>query len=59
MAKMGRPKSENPKNKVIAFKQTEQEAARLKEYASRHNMTITEVLQRGIELQYAQDKTNL
>lgn len=59
MAKMGRPKSENPKNKVIGFKLTEHEVARLKEYASRHNKTITEVLQKGIELQYAMDKSDL
>lgn len=59
LAKLGRPRSENSKKKVTGFKLTEQEAAKLKEYASEYDMTITEVLQRGIELQYAMDKPNL
>lgn len=44
MAKTGRPKSENPKKKVIGLKLTEEETAKLKEYASKHDMTITQVL---------------
>ena len=56
MAKTGRPKSENPKKNVIGLKLTEEETARLKEYASKHDMTITQVLQRGIDMQYAMDK---
>ena len=35
---------------------TEEEAAKLREYASKHDMTITQVLQRGIDMQYAMDK---
>ena len=34
---------------------TEEEAARLKGYASKHDMTVTEVLQKGIDLQYAME----
>lgn len=56
MAKMGRPKSDNPKKALIGLKLTEQEATRLKEYASKHDMTITQVLQRGIDMQYALEK---
>ena len=56
MAKTGRPKSENPKKKVIGLKLTEEETAKLKEYVSKHDMTITQVLQKGIELQYAMDE---
>lgn len=56
MAKMGRPKSEHPKKIMVGLKLTEEEAARLKEYASKHDMTITQVLQRGIDMQYAMDK---
>ena len=55
MAKTGRPKSENPKKKVIGLKLTEEETAKLKEYASKHDMTVTQVLQRGIDLQYAME----
>ena len=35
---------------------TEEEAAKLREYASKHDMTITQVLQKGIDLQYAMEK---
>lgn len=57
MARTGRPKSANPKNNLIGLKLTEEEAAKLREYASKHDMTITQVLQRGIHLQYAMDET--
>ena len=42
----------NPKNNLIGLKLTEEEAAKLRDYASKHDMTITQVLQRGIDLQY-------
>ena len=56
MARTGRPKSENPKKNVIGLKLTEEETVRLKEYASKHDMTVTQVLQKGIDLQYAMDE---
>lgn len=58
MARTGRPKSDNPKNNLIGLKLTEEEATKLREYASRHGMTITEMLQRGIELQYEMEQTS-
>ena len=58
MARTGRPKSDNPKNSLIGFKLTEDEAATLREYASKHGMTITEVLQRGIDLQYKMEESS-
>ena len=42
VAKMGRPKSANPKNTLIGLKLTEEEATKLREYASKHDMTVTE-----------------
>ena len=57
MAKMGRPKSEHPKKIMVGLKLTEEEAARLKEYASKHDMTITQVLQRGIDWQYSMEQS--
>ena len=56
MARTGRPKSDNPKNCLIGLKLTEDEATKLREYASKHGMTITEVLQRGIDLQYQMEE---
>lgn len=58
VARTGRPKSDNPKNSLIGLKLTEEEATKLREYASRHGMTITEMLQRGIELQYEMEQTS-
>ena len=37
VAKMGRPKSANPKNTLIGLKLTEEEATKLREYASKHD----------------------
>ena len=54
----GRPKSDNPKNSLIGLKLTEDEATKLREYASKHGMTITEVLQRGIDLQYQMEESS-
>ncbi len=57
VAGTGRPKSDNPKKNLIGLKLTEDEAAKLREYASKHDMTITQVLQKGIDLQYAMEET--
>lgn len=56
MAKTGRPKTGNPKKKLTGLKLTDEEAAKLNEYASKHDMTITQVLRTGIELQYAMEE---
>ena len=47
-----------PKNSLIGLKLTEDEATKLREYASKHDMTITEVLQRGINLQYEMEESS-
>lgn len=57
LAKMGRPKSDNPKKIVVGLKLTEEEAVKLKKYASKHDMTITQVLQRGIDWQYSMEES--
>ena len=57
MARTGSPKSDYPMKNLIGLKLTEDEAAKLREYASKHDMTITQVLQKGIDLQYAMEET--
>lgn len=52
MAKMGRPKAESPKKMNVSFRMTEAEYKKLAEYATEHNLTITEVLHRGVHLLY-------
>ena len=57
MAKMGRPKSDNPKKYLVGMKLTGKEAEQLRDYTARHDMTITQVLQKGIDMQYAMENT--
>ena len=57
VARTGRPKSDNPKKSLIGLKLTEEEAAKLKEYAAKHDMTITQVLQKGVEIQYSMEES--
>lgn len=44
------------KKNLVGFKLTDNEIKKLREYASRHNMTVTQVLQKGIDMQYAMEK---
>ena len=53
--KDGKTKVSKSENTLIGLKLTEEEATKLKEYASKHDMTITDVLQKGIDLQYAME----
>lgn len=46
MAKMGRPKSLNAKNKSILIRLTESEYKRLKEYAIQNNMQISQLFRK-------------
>lgn len=50
MAKMGRPKAEEVKDKSINMRVTSAEYHKIKEYAQSHNLTITQVVQKGIEI---------
>lgn len=56
MAKMGRPKAESPKKMNVSFRMTEDEYKKLAEYAAKHNLTITEVLHKGVQLLYETSK---
>lgn len=56
MAKMGRPKVELPKHRTLSVRVDDLEYEKLKNYAARHNMTITQVLHKGIDIQYQMEK---
>lgn len=47
---MGRPKSSSPKLKSVGIRLADEEYEKLKKYASEHNLTITEVLLKGMRL---------
>ncbi len=47
MARTGRPRSENPKHKIISMRMSDQEYREVREFASKHNLTVSETLLRG------------
>ncbi len=49
MTKMGRPKSENTKKKVLSIRVSDQLYSQLLAYAEKHKMTTTDVVLRGVE----------
>lgn len=52
MAKMGRPKLEEPMTHKVSVRFNDREYQRLKAYAESINKTMTEALKDGIELLY-------
>ena len=58
MAKMGRPKSDDPKNYRLTIRFSSAEQKLLEAYAEKNNLTKVQVLKRGLEALYQQDKHN-
>lgn len=50
MAKMGRPKLDMPKNKIVTFRLLPQTYDKLTEYAANNNLTVTEAIHEGVEM---------
>ena len=51
MAKMGRPKVDNPINHMVTVKFREEEYQLMLEYAQNHNLSISQMIRLGIEMQ--------
>lgn len=51
MAKMGRPKVDKPINHVVTVKFQEEEYQLLLEYATKHNLSISQIIRMGVEMQ--------
>ena len=49
MAKVGRPKSENPKKKTLSIRVEDSLYERICNYAGQHHLTVTEVVLQGLE----------
>ena len=49
MAKVGRPKIENPKINKISVRLSDEEHEKLIEFAKEHSMTKAEVFKKGLE----------
>lgn len=57
MAKTGRPKVENPRSEGLYIRLTEKERDNLEEYATKHSLTKTQAVVRGIELLKEEDSS--
>ncbi|HEL2382903.1 ribbon-helix-helix protein, CopG family [Streptococcus suis] len=55
-AKIGRPKSENPKNRRVSVKLTEDEFKNLEEVANAKQISKSEAILQGIELLKSENK---
>lgn len=52
MGKMGRPKSDIIKDRIVTIRMSDEEHNRLKEYSQKHQQTITETIKEGVDLLY-------
>lgn len=51
-AKMGRPKSDNPKSTKLTVRLDDETLAKIDEIAKPHSLTRVQVLRQGVELLY-------
>ena len=51
MARTGRPKVEKPINRVVTVKFREEEYQLMFEYAENHNLSISQMIRLGVEMQ--------
>ena len=52
MGKMGRPKSDVIKDKIVTIRMSAEEYQKLRDYSESHRQTITETLKEGVDLLY-------
>lgn len=57
MARMGRPKLENPRSEGVFIRLTKDEHTDITEYAGSHDLTITQTLVQGFRKLQEQDNT--
>jgi hypothetical protein len=48
LAKLGRPKGENPREYKLSIRFSEVEREKLEKYAAKHNTTITGAIRKGV-----------
>ena len=58
MAKMGRPKSDDPMNYRFTIRFSNAEQKQLEAYAEKYDLTKAQVIKKGLELLYQQEKQN-
>ena len=58
MARTGRPRLENPRKEGVFIRLTKDEHTEIVEYASEHNLTITETIVKGFQALKSQNPVN-
>lgn len=56
MAKMGRPKVDDPKEHRVTIRFSNSEKQLLEDYAKKHNLTKVQVIKNGLELLFRQEE---
>lgn len=56
MSKMGRPKSDIIKDKIVTLRMSDEEYHKLRDYSEKHQQTITETIKKGVEILYTTHK---
>uniref|UniRef100_UPI0040567D40 CopG family transcriptional regulator n=1 Tax=Agathobacter sp. TaxID=2021311 RepID=UPI0040567D40 len=56
MSKMGRPKSDIIKDKIVTVRMSDEEYHKLRDYSEKHQQTITETIKKGVEILYTTHK---
>lgn len=52
MGKMGRPKLDIIKDRIVTIRMSDEEHNKLKEYSQKNQQTITETIKEGVNLLY-------
>lgn len=50
MSRMGRPKLEIKKEKIITMRLTQNKYEKLKDYAQSHNLTVSKAIEQGVDI---------
>lgn len=56
MAKVGRPRAEVTKEKIVSVRMRPEDYDKLKQYADSSEMTVTEVMQKAVSIMMDQEK---
>ncbi len=56
MAKAGRPRKDDPISHVVSVKFNDHDYQLMVEYAKSHDMSVSQMMRYGIEMQLKQDK---
>ncbi len=59
MSKMGRPRSDVIKDKIVTIRMSDEEHIKLRDYSEKHQQTITETIKKGVDLLYQIQKQDV